>query len=166
LTPIFNASLPKLDFSLELALRTVVSLNVEDFAVGSLTLDLPAFNFEVRTVTNKMSNCQSPKVDTPPDEIYADLIHVTGSLNATLSYDLFNDKLNGTIETWTMGDALKECYAFLPGQGSIGAVPSSPKDSALSAPAVTTCMREGRVVTGLVPQKHLSPAGKAGIALG
>ena len=132
-----------------LALRTVFSVTVEGVDVGALTLDLPAFDFNVNTLTNKMSNCQTPPAGTPSDQIYAELIHMHGSLDAILSYELLDDEFSGVIETWTMWNMFDKCYAFLPGVGSLGAVPSSSEDSVLTARPVTTCTTDGKTTIGV-----------------
>jgi hypothetical protein len=83
--PIFNASITQLDFNLKLSLRTVFSVKVENINIGALYLDLPAFNFTVNTLTNAMSDCQTPPAGTSSDQIYAELIHLNGDLIAELS---------------------------------------------------------------------------------
>jgi hypothetical protein len=171
LAPIFNASMPKLDFSLQFSLRTVFSVTVEDINIGALYLDLPAFNLTVNTLTNTMSNCQTPPAGTPSDQIYAELIHLDGALVAELSYELLDGHKTGVIETWTIWDALDKCYAFFPGLGSIGTVPSSSKSPLLTAAAITTCTTGGTgTTTGTAAVgaalKSLSPGAKAGAVIG
>jgi hypothetical protein len=157
--------MPKLEFNAMLALRTVFSVTVESVDVGALTLDLPAFDFSVNTLANKMSNCQSPPAGTPSDQIYDELIHMHGSLDAILSYELLDDEFSGIIDKWTMGNMFDECYAFLPGVGSIGAVPSSSKDAVLTARPVTTCTTDGKTTMG-VAVKSLDRGDKAAVAVG
>lgn len=148
-----------------LALRTVFSVTVESIDVGTLTLDLPAFDFSVNTLTNKMSNCQTPPASTPSDRIYAELIHMHGSLDAILSYELLDDEFSGVIDKWTMSNMFDECYAFLPGLGTIGSVPASSKDSILTARPVTTCTTDGKTTIGEAV-KSLDRSEKAAIAVG
>ena len=146
-------------------------MTVEDIDVGALYLDLPAFNLTVNTLTNAMSNCQTPSASTPSDDIYAELIHLNGALVAELSYEILDGHETGIIDTWTIWDALDKCYAFFPGLGSIGAVPASSKSPLLTAPAIRTCTTGGTtnttgtaaIVTGL---KSLSPGAKAGAVIG
>jgi hypothetical protein len=157
--------MPKLEFSAMLALRTVFSVTVESIDVGTLTLDLPAFDFSVNTLTNRMSNCQTPPAGTPSDQIYAELIHMHGSLDAILSYELLDDEFSGVIDKWTMWNMLDECYAFLPGLGTIGSVPASSKDSILTARPVTTCTTDGKTTIGEAV-KSLDSGEKAAIAVG
>ena len=172
LTPIFNASMPQLDFNILFSLRTVFSVTADDINIGALYLDLPAFNLTVNTMTNATSNCQAPLADTPPDEIYAELIHLDGELVAELSYELFDEDKNVIIETWPIWDALDKCYAFLPGLGSIGDVPTSSKSPLLTAPAITTCTTAGgtNTTTGTAAVgaalKSLSPGAKASVVIG
>jgi hypothetical protein len=171
IAPIFNASMPQLDFSVQLSLRTVFSVTVEDINIGALYLDLPAFNLTVNTLTNAMSNCQTPPAGTPSDEIYAELIHLNGALIAELSYEILDGGKTGIIDTWTIWDALDKCYAFFPGLGSIGAVPASSKSPLLTAPAITTCTTGGTTsTTGTAAigaaLKSLSPGAKAGTVIG
>ena len=157
--------MPKLEFNAMLALRTVFSITVESVDVGALTLDLPAFDFSVNTLTNKMSNCKTPPAGTPSDQIYAELIHMHGSLNAILSYELLDDEFSGEIDSWPMWNMFDECYAFLPGVGSIGAVPSSSEDSILTARPVTTCTIDGKTTIGGAVGS-LDRGEKAAIAIG
>jgi hypothetical protein len=117
LTPIFNASLPKLDFNVQLSLRTVFSVTVEAINVGALFLDLPAFNLTVNTMTNALSNCQAPPSGTPTDKIYRELIHTTGTFLAELSYELLGGAKKGTLDTWPMWTPLDKCFLF-PGLGN------------------------------------------------
>ena len=170
LAPIFNASMPQLDFSVQVSLRTVFSVTVEDINIGALYLDLPAFNLTVNTLTNAMSNCQTPPAGTPSDEIYAELIHLNGALVAELSYEILDGGKTGIIDTWTIWDALDKCYAFFPGLGSIGAVPASSKSPLLTAPAITTCTTGTTSTTGTAAigaaLKSLSPGAKAGVVIG
>jgi hypothetical protein len=163
--------MPKLDFSLQFSLRTVFSVTVEDINIGALYLDLPAFNLTVNTLTNAMSNCQTPPAGTPSDQIYAELIHLDGALVAELSYELLDGHETGVIETWTIWDALDKCYAFFPGLGTIGTVPSSSKSPLLTAAAITTCTTGGTgSTTGTAAVgaalKSLSPGAKAGAVIG
>jgi hypothetical protein len=146
-------------------------VTVESIDVGSLYLDLPAFNLGVKTLTNAMSNCKSPPPGTPSDNIYAELIHLDGTLLAELSYELLNGEDTGIIDTWPIWDALDECYAFFPGLGFIGAVPDSDKSPLLSAAAVTTCTTGGKTATtgaGAITAaiKSLSPGDKAAAIIG
>jgi hypothetical protein len=163
--------MPKLDFSLQFSLRTVFSVTVEDINIGALYLDLPAFNLTVNTLSNAMSNCQTPPAGTPSDQIYAELIHLNGALVAELSYEILDGSKTGVIETWTIWDALDKCYAFFPGLGSIGTVPSSSRSSLLTAPAITTCTTgsttstTGAAAVGAA-LKSLSPGAKAGAVIG
>ena len=157
--------MPQLDFSASLSLRTIFSVNVEDIDVGALVLDLPALDMGVKTLQNKMSNCKTPPAGTPPDQIYAELIHLSASLDAVLRYELLDDKVHGKIDSWTMFDLLDECYAFLPGSGSIARVPASSKAPILTAAAVSTCTTDGRTTIGMA-LKALSSGEKAGIAIG
>ncbi|MCJ1390596.1 hypothetical protein MMC18_003456 [Xylographa bjoerkii] len=171
LAPIFNASMPQLDFSVQLSLRTVFSVTVEDINVGALYLDLPAFNLTVNTLTNAMSDCQTPPAGTPTDEIYTELIHLNGALVAELSYEIFDGGSTGIIEKWTIWNALDKCYAFLPGLGSIGVVPDSPQSPLLTAPPLTSCTAGGRTnLTGTVSIgtaiQSLSPGAIAGAGIG
>lgn len=171
LTPIFNASMPKLDFSVQFSLRTVFSVTVEKINIGALYLDLPAFNLTVETMTNALSNCQIPPSGTSPDKIYRGLIHTTGAFVAELSYELLGGAKNGTLETWTMFTAWDRCFAFLPGLGALGEVPSSPKSKALTAPPITTCTTGGSTnATGAAAVRSalrsLSPGAKAGAVIG
>ncbi|MCJ1383187.1 hypothetical protein MMC17_006300 [Xylographa soralifera] len=171
LAPIFNASMPQLDFSMQLSLRTVFSVTVENINIGALYLDLPAFNLTVNTLTNAMSNCQTPPAGTPSGEIYAELIHLNGALVAELSYEILDGDTTGIIETWTIWDALDKCYAFFPGLGSIGVVPDSSMSPLLTAAPVTTCTTggttnlTGTAVVGAAIQS-LSPGAKAGAIIG
>ena len=157
--------MPRLDFSATLALRTIFSVSVEDINVGSLFLDLPAFDLGVTTLQNKLSNCKPPPPGTPPDQIYAELVQLSATLDAKLSYELLDDEFSGDIDSWTMADLVEECYAFLPGVGSLGRVPDSSADPVLTAAAVTTCTTDGKaaVETAL---RALSRGEKAGIIAG
>ncbi|KIM98650.1 hypothetical protein OIDMADRAFT_147096 [Oidiodendron maius Zn] len=172
LTPIFNASMPQLDFNIMFSLRTVFSVTAEDINIGALYLDLPAFSLTVNTMTNATSNCQAPLADTPPDEIYAELIHLDGEFVAKLSYELFGEDDKGVIKNWTIWDTLDKCYAFLPGLGSIGDVPPSSKSPLLTAPPITTCTTAGgtNTTTGTAAVgaalKSLSPGAKASVVIG
>ena len=172
LTPIFNASMPQLDFNIQFSLRTVFSVTADDINIGALYLDLPAFNLTVNTMTNATSNCQAPLADTPPDEIYAELIHLDGDFVAELSYELFDEDIKGSIKKWPIWDELDKCYAFLPGLGSIGDVPPSSKSPLLTAPAITTCTTAGgsNTTTGTAAVgaalKSLSPGAKASVVIG
>jgi hypothetical protein len=170
LTPIFNASLPKLDFNVQLSLRTVFSVTVEAINVGALFLDLPAFNLTVDTMTNALSNCQTPQPGTAPDKIYRELIHTTGTFLAELSYELLGGAKKGTIDTWPMWTPLDKCFAFFPGIGSLGQVPSSPNAKALTAAPITTCTTGSANTTGAAAVhsavKSLSPGAKAGAVIG
>ena len=157
--------MPKLDFSAMLALRTVFSVSVESINVGNLTLDLPAFEFNANTVTNKMANCKTPPPGTPSDKIYAELIQMGGSLDAILSYEVFDGSEGGVIDKWTMWNGFHECYAFLPGVGTLGKVPPTSRDSVLSAKPVTTCTTGGKTTIG-VPVQSLDRGEKAAIAVG
>lgn len=156
--------MPKLDFSVEFALRTVFSMAVEGIDIGALYLDLPAFDFTIDTLTNKMSNCKTPPVGTPSDQIYAELIQLQGKLDAKLSYELL-DGDETLLDSWEIWNALDECYAFLPGLGSIGPVPASSKSAVLTAAAVTTCTTDGTTTVGAA-LKSLSPGTKAGAVIG
>jgi hypothetical protein len=169
--PIFNASIPQLDFSVQFSLRTVFSVTVENINIGALYLDLPAFNLTVNTLTNALSNCQTPSASTPSDEVYAELIHLNGALVAELSYEVLDGGQTGLIGNWTIHEALDECYAFFPGSGFIGTVPDSSKSPLLTAPAVTTCTTGGNTThigTAAVHTalKSLSPGAKAGAVIG
>ena len=166
LKPIFNATMPSLDFSAMLALRTVFSVDVEGLDVGALTLDLPAFDLEVQTKQNMLANCKAPLPGTPSDEIYQELIHLSASLDAKLSYELLGDESSGPLDSWTIWNALDECYAFLPGSGSLGPVPTSSADSVLTEKPVTTCTTDGGQVTVGSIVQSLSPGVKAGVAVG
>ena len=157
--------MPKLDFNMNFALRTVFSVTVEDINVGALYLDLPAFDLTVNTLQHKTSNCQTPSAGTPPDQIYDELIHMGATLNAILSYEILGGELAGQIESWQMWDGLDECYAFLPGLGSLGPVPASSKSSVLTAPPIMKCTTDGKVSVGAA-LKSLSPGAKAGAAIG
>ena len=148
-----------------LALRTVFSVSVESINVGNITLDLPAFDFNANTVTNKLANCQSPPPGTPSDQIYAELIHMHGSLDAILSYELLDGDFGGVIDNWTMWNMFDECYAFLPGVGTLGTVPSSSTDSVLTARPVTTCTTDGKATIGAAVQS-LDRGEKAAIGVG
>lgn len=170
-TPIFNASIPQLDFSVQLALRTVLSITVEDINIGALFLDLPAFNLTAATLTNALSTCQTPPSGTPSDQIYAELIQMNGALVAELSYELLGGDDSGVIENWKIWDALDECYAFFPGLGFIGVVPSSSKSELLTAAPLTTCTSgagAGTTGTAAVEEalRGLSPGTKAGVVIG
>ena len=163
--------MPQLDFSVQFSLRTVFSVTVEDINIGALYLDLPAFNLTVNTLKNAMSDCQAPPAGTPSDEIYAELIHLNGTLVAELSYELLDGNKTGVIDNWIIWDALDECYAFFPGLGSIGAVPASSKSPLLTAAAITTCTTGGTTTnTGTAAVgaalKSLSPGAKAGAVIG
>jgi hypothetical protein len=126
--------MPELDFSLTFALRTVFTVTVQDINIGTLNLDLPAFDMEVETLSKKMSDCSTPPAGTPADQIYDQLIHLSGSLDAVLSYSLLEDESEGVLANWTIWDAVDECYAFLPGAGKIGPVPASSDSPKLVAP--------------------------------
>ena len=163
--------MPQLDFNVLFSLRTVISVTVEDINIGALYLDLPAFNLTVNTLTNALSSCQTPPAGTPPDEIYAELIQASGGFAAQLSYELLDSNLSGIIDTWKIGQAMEECYAFFPGLASLGAVPSSSKSPNLTAAAITTCSSGGSPsTTGTVAVKaaikSLSPGAKAGAVIG
>ena len=171
LQPIFNASVPQLEFSVQFSLRTVFSITFEDINVGALYLDLPAFNLTVDTLSNAMSNCQTPPAGTPPDEVYSELIQVNGAYVAELSYELLEGGKTGTIDTWVMGEAFQGCFAFFPGLGSIGNVPPSPKSPNLTAAAITSCITAGTTTTNgtaavSAALKSLSPGAKAGAVVG
>lgn len=171
LTPIFNASRPELDFSVQISLRTVIGITVEEVNIGALMLDLPAFNFTAATVTDSLSNCKPPPAGTSSDQIYAELIHINGDLLAVLSYELLGGDESGVLDSWTMWDGLHECYAFFPGLGFIGAVPPSSKSKLLTAPPITTCTTgTGPGATGIAglgeALKGLSPGEKAGAVIG
>jgi hypothetical protein len=170
LTPIFNATIPQLEFDIKISLRSVFSVNTAGFDLGKLNLDLPAFDLSVETLSHMLSDCQSPPPGTPSDEIYDALIHLNGALVAELSYELFEGKDNGTIDHWTIADPLDKCYAFLPGLGSIGTVPSSSKSPLLDAAPVTTCTSGSTSTTGTAAVKSavesLSRGDKAGIIVG
>jgi hypothetical protein len=166
LNPIFNTTIPSLDFSAMLALRTIFSVDVEGLDVGALTLDLPAFDLNVQTEQNMLADCTTPPPGTPSDKIYQELIHLTASLDAKLGYELLGDEFSGLLGNWTIGKPVDKCYAFLPGSGSIGQVPPLSTDSVLTAKPVTTCTTDGgRVTVGSIVQS-LSPGFKAGIAVG
>jgi hypothetical protein len=163
--------MPQLDFSMQFSLRTVFSVTVEEINIGALYLDLPTFHLTTNTLTNAMSNCQTPPEGTPSDEIYAELIHFNGELIAQLSYELLDGDKTGIIANWTIWDALDECYAFFPGLGFIGAVPSSSKSPLLTASAITTCSTGGTTSTTgtaavATALKSLSPGAKAGAVIG
>lgn len=171
LIPIFNASIPQVEFSIQLSLRTVLSITVENINVGGLFLDLPAFNLTVATLTNALSNCETAPSGTPSDQIYAELIHMNGELVAELSYELLGGFESGLIEHWNIRDELDECYAFFPGLGFIGAVPSSPKSKLLTAAPITTCTAgagAGTTGTATVGEalRELSAGAKAGAVIG
>jgi hypothetical protein len=171
LTPIFNASNPQLDFSFQLSLRTVFSITVEEINVGSLILDLPAFNLTVATLTNALSTCQTPPPGTPSDHIYAELIQMNGALVAKLSYELFSGNESVVLYQWHIWNVLDECYAFFPGLGFIGAVPSSSKSELLTAAPITKCTSgpgPGPTGTAAVGEalRGLSPGAKAGAVIG
>ena len=146
-------------------------MTVEGINVGALLLDLPAVNFIVNTMTNATSNCQTPPAGTPSHEIYAELIHLSGALNATLSYEILGGHEDGTLDTWALWDGYDKCYAFFPGLGSIGAVPASSQSPLLTAPPVTTCTTgsttstTGTAAIGTA-LKSLSPGAKAGAVIG
>lgn len=166
LQPIFDAATTKLDFSLQLSLRTTSSITVEKINIGDLYLDLPAFDFTVGKLTNATHDCKTPPPGTPPDQIYADLIHLGGSLDAALSYKLLSED-EKLIDTWPIYTAFDKCYAFFPGLGRLGVVPESPKAPLLHAAAVTTCTTGGKTTTGLdAATTSLSPGVKAGAVLG
>ena len=171
LTPIFNASVPKLEFNVQLSLRTVLSVTFEDVNIGALILDLPAFRLDVATLSDALSNCKSPPSGTPSDQIYAELIHMHGGLVANLSYEILGGDESGVIDQWNIGKPLEECYAFFPGLGSIGAVPSSPKSELLTAAPITKCTSgDGPAATGTAAVakalRGLSPGEKAGAVIG
>ena len=171
LTPIFNASRPELEFSVQISLRTVISITVEDANIGALTLDLPAFKFTAATVKNSMSNCKPPQAGTPSDQIFAELIHVSGDLVAELSYELLGGEESGTIDTWDMWNGWHDCYAFFPGLGFIGPPPTSSKSKLLTAPPITTCTTgAGAGATGTAALgealRGLPPGEKAGAVIG
>ncbi|TAQ85817.1 hypothetical protein B7494_g5863 [Chlorociboria aeruginascens] len=177
ITPIFKGSMPKLDFSMKFSLRTVFSVTIEGMNIGVLTLDLPAFNLTVNTVTNATSNCQIPPANTSSNEIYAELVHLNGTLVAELSYEVLNGDETGVIETWSIWDALDKCYAFLPGLGALGDVPSSSDSRLLTTVPITTCdtgssmtangtaSTTGTAAVGAA-LKSLSPRAKAGAIVG
>ena len=165
LTPMFNASVPKLDFSAMIALRIVFSVTMESYDVGALTLDLPAFDFTANTLTNKLKDCKPAPAGTPQDQIYAELIHLGGSLDAKLRYELLDDDFSGLIYKKSMWNMLDKCYAFLPGVGSLGEVPPSSKDAVLTAKPVTTCTTDGKPSIGAAV-KSLSSGTEAAIAVG
>lgn len=148
-----------------LSLRTVFSVSVESIDVGTLTLDLPAFDFNVNTVTDKTSNCKTPPPGTPSNQIYGELIHMHGSLDAILSYELLDGDFSGVIDNWTMWNMFDECYAFFPGVGTLGTVPSTSEDSVLTARPVTTCTTDGKTTIG-VAVRSLDRGEKAAIAVG
>ena len=158
--------MPSLDFSAMLALRTVFSVDVEGLDVGALTLDLPAFDMSVQTEQNMLANCKVAPPGTPSDKVYQELIHLTASLDAKLSYELLDDEFSGPLGNWTIWNALDECYAFLPGSGSIGPVPTLSTDSVLTEKPVTTCTTDGGQVTVGSLVHSLGPGIKAGIACG
>ena len=171
LKPIFNASIPQMEFNVQLSLRTVLSITVEDINIGALFLDLPAFKLDVATMTNALSTCKTPSSGTPSDQIYAELIHMNGALVANLSYELLGGKESGVIEHWKIWDALDECYAFYPGLGYIGSVPSSPKSNLLTAAPITTCTtgaEPGTTGTAALGEalRGLSPGVKAAAVIG
>ena len=140
-------------------------MTVEGMDVGAIYLDLPAFDLNVKTMTNRLRNCQTPPAGTPPDQIYAELIQLHGELDAILSYELLDGDKSGVLEKWTMWDALDECYAFLPGLGTIAGVPDSSKSPVLTAQALTTCITEGKVST-YTALASLSSNDRAAIAIG
>jgi hypothetical protein len=171
LNPIFNASIPQVDFSLQLSLCTVFSITVEDINVGALFLDLPAFKLDVATLTNALKTCKAAPSGTPSDQVYAELIHMNGALVAELSYELLGGDESGVIDTWNITDVLDECYAFFPGLGFIGTVPSSSKSELLTAAPITTCTAgagAGTTGTAAVGEalRGLSPGAKAGAVIG
>jgi hypothetical protein len=171
LTPIFNASMPQLDFSMQISLRTVFSVTAEDLNIGALYLDLPAYNLTINTLSNATSNCQTPQPGTPSDEIYAELIHLDGALVAELSYEILDGGLSGVIEDWTIGDKMDKCYAFFPGLGSIGVVPDSSQSPLLTAPPITTCTTGAQTTsTGVAAIgaaiNSLNAGAKAGAVIG
>jgi hypothetical protein len=171
ITPIFNASIPQLDFNVMFSLRTVISVTVEEINIGALYLDLPAFNLTVNTLTNALSSCQPAPAGTPSDEIFAELIQASGAFVAQLSYEVLDGNLSGIIDTWPIGPAMESCYAFFPGLASLGAVPSSSKSPNLTAASITTCSTGGATnATGTsgvsVAFKSLSPGAKAGAVIG
>lgn len=171
LTPIFNASIPQIEFNVEVSLRTVLSITVEDINVGALFLDLPAFSLDVATLTNALSDCKTPPSGTPSDQIYGELIHMNGSLIAGLSYELLGGRESGVLENWHIARVLNECYAFFPGLGFIGAVPSSSKSELLTAAPITKCTagaEPGTTGTAAVGEalRGLSPGAKAGAVIG
>lgn len=165
--------MPEAEFSIQLSLRTVFSVTVEEINVGALYLDLPAFNLTANTVTNMLSNCQSPSANTPPDDIYAELIDVNYALVADLSYKVFDGDFTGTIDTWTW-KSWSSCYAFFPGLGFIGPPPASSKSALLTASPVVACTSSGlngtTTTTGPAAigtaLKSLSPGAKAGAIVG
>lgn len=165
LNPIFNATMPQLDFSAMLALRTVFSVDVEGLDVGALTLDLPAFDLTVNTMQNMLADCKRPPPGTPPDKIYAELIHMGATLDAKLSYEALGNEFSGEIDSWQLWSGIDKCYAFLPGSGSIGPVPASSQDSILTEKPVTTCTTDGNPTIAMAVQS-LTPRIKAGIAAG
>ena len=171
LTPIFNASRPELDFSVQLSLRTIISITAEEVNIGAITLDLPAFKVTAATMTDALSNCKAPTAVTPSDQIYAELIHVNGSLVAELSYELLGGKDSGVIDTWDIWDAFDRCYAFFPGLGFIGTPPPSSKSKLLTAPPITTCTTgSGPGATGIAglgeALRGLSTGEKVGAIIG
>ena len=171
LTPIFNASRPELDFSVQVSLRTVIGITVEDVNIGALMLDLPAFKFTAATVTDSLSNCKPPPAGTSSDQIYAELIQITGDLVAELSYELLGGDESGSLDNWTMWDGFHECYAFFPGLGFIGDPPPSSKSKLLTAPPITTCTTgTGPGATGIAglgeALRGLSTGEKVGAVVG
>ena len=171
LTPIFNASSPELDFSVQISLRTVISITVDEVNIGALTLDLPAFKFTAATMTNSLSTCKPAPAGTPSDQIYAELIHMNGDLVAELSYELFGGDESGLIDQWDIWGGFHECYAFFPGLGFIGAVPPSSKSKLLTAPPITTCTTgAGPGATGIAglgeALRGLSTGEKVGAIIG
>lgn len=162
--------MPQLDFDVQVSLRTVFSITYEEVNIGAIILDLPAFQLTVDTMTNATSNCQPPAADTPSDEIYAALIHLSGSLKAELSYEIFGEEESGSIDTWDIRKPYEECYAFFPGLASIGPPPSSSKSSSLTAPPKTECTTNGTSTTGTAAigaaLKSLSPGAKAAAVIG
>ena len=171
LHPIFNASMPQLNFSIQFSLRTVFSVTFEDINIGALYLDLPAFNLTVNTLPTAMYNCQPPPAGTPSNEIYSDLIQANGAFVAELSYELLEGGRTGVLDTWLIGEAYNSCHAFFPALGFISDVPPSPKSPNLTETAITTCTTGGTTSTTSAAAvrevlKSLSPGAKAGAVIG
>jgi hypothetical protein len=145
-------------------------VTVEDINIGALYLDLPAFNLTLETVTQTNSTCQTP---LPGDEVYTELIAMDGALVSVLSYELLDGDASGVIKSWTLWQPsiLEQCFAFFPGLGFIGEVPSSPTARNLTTAAIETCSTgndstsTGTAAVGAA-LKALSPGDKAGVAIG